>query len=59
MKAVGLADGYSAWQKDVSSYGEAKKNFQGTAEPYRKVTSQFVKAKEVEYNPITQTFTDP
>jgi len=28
-------------------------------EPYRKVTNAHVKRKEVEYNPITQTFTDP
>ncbi len=28
-------------------------------EPYRKVTNAHVKRQEVEYNPITQTFTDP
>lgn len=28
-------------------------------EPYRKVTNAHVKAQEVEYNPITQTFANP
>lgn len=58
-QAVGLTDGYNAWRSEVNNYAETKKNFQGVAEPYKKVTSQFVKAKEVEYNPITQTFTNP
>ena len=58
-RAVGLTDGYAEWQKDVVNYASTKKNFQGQAEPYRKVTSEFVKKQEVQYNPITQTFTDP
>ena len=58
-RAVGLQDGYSEWKRNITSYDETKKNFQGQAEPYRKVTSEFVKRQEVQYNPITQTFTDP
>ena len=58
-RAVGLQDGYNEWKRNITSYDETKKNFQGQAEPYRKVTSEFVKRQEVQYNPITQTFTDP
>ena len=55
----GLANGYNEWASSVNQYATAKQNFQGQAEPYRKVTSEFVKKQEVQYNPITQTFTDP
>ena len=58
-QAVGLKDGYNDWKRDIVSYHEAKKNFQGQAEPYKKVTSGFIKRLEVQYNPITQTFSDP
>lgn len=54
----GMKDGYAEWARDVNAYTEAKKNFQGKAEPYRKVTNEWVKKQEVQYNPITQTFTD-
>jgi len=47
------ADGYEAWKRDVNDYVEKKKNFQLQPEPYRKVTNEFVKRQEVEYNPIT------
>ena len=58
-KIMGLHDGYDNWKRDVSAYVETKKNFQGVAEPYHKVTNAHVKAQEVQYNPITQTFTNP
>lgn len=58
-RAVGLTDGYDDWKHDVTTYHDTKKNFQGRAEPYKKVTTEFVKNQEVQYNPITQTFTDP
>jgi len=58
-KVFGLDDGYDAWKRDFSAYETQKKNFQGAAEPYHKVTTAHVKAQEVQYNPITQTFTDP
>ena len=58
-KASGLADGYDQWKREVNAYTEAKQNFVGKAEPYRKVTNAHVKAQEVQYNPITQVFTDP
>lgn len=58
-RAHGLGDGYDAWKRDVQGYTETKKNFQGVAEPYKKVTTAHVKQQEVKYNPITQKFTDP
>ena len=57
-KAVGLEDNYDSWRKDVQNYHEAKKTLQYVPDPYRKVTNEHVKRKEVEYNPITQTFTN-
>ncbi len=54
-----MADGYEAWRREVNDYQEKKQNFQHVPEPYVKVTNAHVKRQEVEYNPITQTFTDP
>lgn len=59
IKAVGLEDGYDAWRREVIAYDEAKKNLQFVPEPYKKVTNEFIKRQEVQYNPITQRFTDP
>ena len=58
-KASGLQENYDAWRHDVQHYHESKKNLQFVQEPYRKVTNAHVKQQEVQYNPITQTFTDP
>ena len=52
-KAAGLEENYESWRKDVQNYHEAKKTQQYVPEPYRKVTNEHVKRKEVEYNPIT------
>lgn len=56
--ALGIPNNYDEWKREVNNYTETKKNFQGQAEPYRKVTNAHVKAMEVQYNPITQTFTN-
>jgi hypothetical protein len=58
-KIHGLDDGYDQWKRDFSTYETQKKNFQGVPIPNTKVTTAHVKAQEVQYNPITQTFTDP
>lgn len=57
--ANGLTDNYNSWKQDITQYHSAKQSLQGQPEPYRKVTAEFVKRTEVEYNPITQTFTNP
>ena len=57
--ASGLQEGYAQWCADVNQYTQAKQNIQFKQEPYHKVTNAHVKAQEVQYNPITQTFTDP
>ena len=56
---VGIADNYDAWRRDIQGYHESKKSLQFVQEPYNKVSAKTVKAKEVEYNPITQTFSNP
>lgn len=58
-RATGMVDGYDAWRREINDYQEKKQNFQQVPEPYRKVTNAHVKAQEVEYNPITQTFANP
>ena len=55
---VGLPDGLAAWKRDMADYVEKKRNFQGVAEPYKKVTQKFVKEQDVLYNPITQVYTN-
>ena len=52
------ADGYSQWKQDIAEYTRQKKEFQGKPEPYKKVTAAFVKNEDIQYNPITQTYTD-
>lgn len=44
---------YNTWKDSVKDYIETKNEFQGKAEPYHKVTNQFIKAQETRYNPIT------
>ena len=56
--ANGLQDNYLAWRDEVHKYQDQKKNIQFVQEPYRKVTNEHIKRQEVQYNPITQTFTD-
>lgn len=58
-KTVGLPrDGYSDWANECNGYLTTKNNFQGTAPAYKKVTTEFLKAQDVLYNPITQRYTD-
>ena len=57
-KNYGLTDGYATWKTEMDDYIFKKSNFQGVPEPYKKVTNEFVKAQEVKYNPITQTYTN-
>ena len=57
-KQFGLQDGYNTWAQDMKNYTQAKKEFQGVPEPYKKVTTEFIKKQDVVYNPITQTYTD-
>ena len=52
----GLVDGYGTWKNEMVDYTYKKSNFQGVADPYKKVTTEFIKSQEVLYNPITQTF---
>ena len=52
-RAVGLADNYDAWRREVQEITASKKTLQYVPDPYRKVTNAHVKRKEVEYNPIT------
>ena len=49
---------YNIWKDSVKDYIDTKTEFQGKAEPYVKVTNQFIKAQETRYNPITQVYTD-
>ena len=58
-KQTGLQENYANWAREVNAYTEAKQNLQYVQEPYRKVTNAHIKAQEVQYNPITQVFTDP
>ena len=58
-RAADMHNGYASWKQDLQHYETTKKNFQGVPEPYKKVTSAFVKGQEVLYNPITQTYSDP
>lgn len=44
---------YDNWKSGVSKYINQKTEFQGKADPYVKVTNQFIKAQETRYNPIT------
>jgi hypothetical protein len=37
-------DDYHKWKADISNYIQTKTNFQGKADPYVKVTNQFIKA---------------
>jgi len=37
-------DDYGAWKNEVKNYIDSKTNFQGKADPYVKVTNQFIKA---------------
>ena len=53
---VGVPDGLTAWKKDMNDYLDKKRNFQGVPEPYKKVTTKFIKEQDVIYNPITQTY---
>ena len=55
---AGVPDGYKEWRSDMNDYVEKKKNFQGTADPYVKVTHKFIKDHDVIYNPITQVYND-
>ena len=48
---------YDEWKRDINEYTKLKKEFQGVAEPYKKVTQQYIKAQDVLYNPITQKYT--
>ena len=58
-KQFGLQNGYNDWSSDIRNYQDQKRNYNAQPEPYKKVTSEHVKRQEVQYNPITQTFTDP
>jgi len=40
---VGVPDGLTAWKRDMNDYIDKKRNFQGVAEPYKKVTTEFIK----------------
>jgi hypothetical protein len=44
---------YGNWKNEVKTYIDTKTNFQGRADPYVKVTNEFIKAQETKYNPIT------
>lgn len=48
---------YEQWKQDINEYTRLKKEFQGVAEPYKKVTQQYIKSQDVLYNPITQKYT--
>ena len=48
-----VPDGYKEWRADVADYVDKKRNFQGQADPYVKVTHKFIKDHDVIYNPIT------
>ena len=54
-----VPDGYNEWKADVADYQHKKKNFQGVAEPYKKVTHEFIKHSDTIYNPITQKYNEP
>ena len=40
----------------MSDYLDKKRTFQGVADPYKKVTTKFIKEQDVIYNPITQVY---
>jgi hypothetical protein len=53
-----VSNDYNNWKNDVSKYTHEKKEFQGKADPYVKVTNAAYKAFETQYNPVTQTYQD-
>lgn len=57
-KTFGLQDGYAQWKADIQDYTEKKRNFQGEAPKYHKVTNAFIKKQDTIYNPITQAYTN-
>jgi hypothetical protein len=44
---------YNEWKNSISNYAKEKKEFQGKAEAYKKVTFKEMKLNETKYNPVT------
>ena len=49
---------YNTWCKDVTDYIVKKTEFQGKADPYKKVDHKSIQERQTRYNPITQVYTD-
>lgn len=49
---------YGQWKTELNKYISSKKEFQGQADPYVKITNKAIKAQETRYNPITQVYKD-
>jgi hypothetical protein len=50
---------YDTWKQGMTNYEQNRTAWKEPVEPYVKRTFKDMKAKETQYNPITQVFKDP